>query len=87
MKKREREELTFKPRTNETKNRDVLQQIMRDEKQSEVGQRHHFTRASRDNSGSPGQMNMRDELNRGGGGLLGHAYSQSDLRNRNPNEE
>lgn len=58
---------------------------MKDEKQSEVGLRHHQQRVSRGSSGSPGQMNMRDELNRGG--LLGQAYSQSDLRNRNPNEE
>ena len=88
LKKKEREELTFKPKTNEAKNREVLQQILRDERFSDDARGQIDQRASRGNSGSPAYM--RNDANRGSsrhGGLLGHAYSQSDLRNRNPNEE
>ena len=54
LKRREREELTFKPKTNETKNREVLQQILRDEKFSDGGYGINDQRESRDDSGSPG---------------------------------
>jgi len=54
LKRREREELTFKPKTNETKNREVLQQILRDEKFSDGGYGINDQRESRDSSGSPG---------------------------------
>lgn len=79
MKKKEQEELTFKPRTNETRNREVLQQIMYEERGARQMQQ-----MSRGLSGSPDERNMRDELNRYMGS---QATSYKDLRARNPNEE
>ena len=91
LKKKEMEQLTFKPKTNETKNREVLNQIMRNEdlgpqaNNNISGQERPNQTYSRGNSGSPlgHEINMRDEVNRGG--LLSQAYSHTDFRN--PNDE
>ena len=77
LKQKEMTECTFKPHTNEMRNRELLRNIMAEEHQNQL-------------QGSPGsgdrQRNVRDEIEMGFGQPQG-SFENRDLNSINQNEE